>query len=113
MFEGMFDSGGDASPIGVLNNLMETENITLKTDLNMTQIQIAAQLYWFKLIKAPEHRGKTVAELRVLWAEYVMELMVSYKRQGRGEMIKGVTDFSQRLMESFSLMNGGVSPVRK
>lgn len=108
MFEDMFSGGEQGSPIDILNSLLDPANITMKTDLNMTQIQIAAQIYWFKLIKDPTNKDKTVAELKVMWAEYVMQLMVSYKRESRKESIKGVTDMSNKMMETFSLMQGGM-----
>lgn len=91
----------DKSPIDVLLDLLQKENIELKTDLNITQIRILWQMKFYTDLK----RFPKDDPYKLLWnsLEYFMLLMTSLKRERVREIIKGLTDMRESMAEYMSL----------
>lgn len=40
--------GGDTNPMEVVKSLLTSDDIEMKTDLNMTQIRVLVELKWYE-----------------------------------------------------------------
>lgn len=99
---GLLDSlsgGEQPTPIDVLLELLNTENIELKTDLNMTQIKVLFQAKWFTDLLKEENKDKDPYEIFQDCLIYFMQLMTSLKRQRAKEIIEGIKDMREKFMD--------------
>lgn len=89
MFEGvnLMQQGSD-NPTALLLNLLEKENIELKTDLSLQQIKTVVKLRWYLLVL--NNREKNPYELFLELLDYFMVLMCSNDRKSRKEIISGL-----------------------
>lgn len=101
MFENMFNME-EGNSIDILNNLLNNNNITMKTDLNMLQIKELIKIKWFSELHNPKNKEKSGIEILSMVMDYFMELMTSYQRKSRIEIIKGITELKE---EEKSLIN--------
>ena len=104
MFESLLQGNQQKSAVDVLDTLLDPKNITMKTDLNMTQIKILCQLKWYSLLKDPSYKDKSPTELLDLVMTYFLELMVSLKRKSREESIKGIAEMKDKLLDQQLLL---------
>lgn len=95
MFDELIKGEDDQSSVDVLNNLTMPEFINMKTDLQMKAIRKLLEVKYFEL------RLKGIADVEILGElmEYYKELMVSYNRSGRKEIITGIANMRDRYVE--------------
>lgn len=101
--------GSDSNPFDMLTELLNPDNISMKTDLNMTQIRILCKMKWFQLIKDPENKDKEPVEIFNMVLIFFMELMTSLKRKSREEHIqgiKGLSNLNEQFIQQSPLMQG-------
>jgi len=104
---GIFDSmqiGQESSPIDALMELLNKENIELKTDLNITQIKILFQLHFFTNLKKTGNKEKDPYQIFWESIEYFLCLMTSLKRERAKEIIKGLTEMKESYYEQMNLL---------
>lgn len=83
--------GSQASPTDILNNLLDSKDIELKTHLTINQIKGMVKLDWFEAVMNPENAGKDPFELfQQVIHEKMLKYMVSFNRMSRSESIDGV-----------------------
>lgn len=80
--------GNKSNQIDALLELITTNNIEIKTDLNITQIRILTQVKYYKLLE--EYPEKSSMEILSEVVEYYLTLMCSLKRKSRQEVIDGL-----------------------
>lgn len=103
--------GSKKDPMEVLTDLLEKENIELKTHLTIEQIKVLIQLKWHSLIYKKENLDKDPMELLTEVLDYYLQLKVSLNREGRKEIIKGITEVREKFLES-SLIEDRLSPKK-
>lgn len=94
--------------IDVLFQLLDKNNIEMKTDLNISQIKILFQSKFFTEMLKEENKDKDPYTIFQECIEYFLKLMTSLKRESRKEIIKGVSEMKDRLLEQTLLMNSGL-----
>lgn len=102
--DGFTDQQEKPSVIDVLLDLLQKENIELKTDLNISQIEVLWKQYFFTKLLSAENEEKD--PYRILWEslEYFMLLMTSLKRQRSKEIIDGVKNMKPELFEEVNFL---------
>lgn len=89
----------DTNPVDVLSELLNADNIEMKTDLDIGQIKVLMQLKWMAVLKDEDNKNKEPFGLFVdEVVPYVMMLYTSYKRKRSEEIVKGVTEMKEALM---------------
>lgn len=89
----------EKSSIDVLMELLNKENPEIKTELEMSQIKIKVMARWYKNIKTME-----AAEALDDALSYYDVVKMSYKRKREQQIIKGVTELSERFQQEQLMM---------
>lgn len=99
--------GGDSNTaIDVLSNLLNKEDIELKSDLTMQQVKVLLQIKWFKEISKKENLDKSPMEiLQEFIIPYFLALMCSVERKSRKEVIEAIKDMNEKFMQPESILN--------
>lgn len=106
IFEGALPGmGNQGNPIDVLNTLLDKEDIEVKTDLNISQIKVLTQLKWYELLNTPGNLDKEPMEMLNEVVLYYLALMVSLKRKSRQEIIDGISEMKESLLNNEMLFN--------
>lgn len=100
LLDGFAQQEEQKSAIDVLLELLNTENIELKTDLNIHQIQVLWQSFFFSELLKECNKGKDPYE--VYWESlvYFMQLMTSIKRKRAQEIVDGVSKMKEQFLET-------------
>lgn len=108
--------------VDLLNNLLDPKDITMKTDLNMTQIGVLFKIslyYNLKKVlsdlndeKIPKEDKYTVSLAMKDSTNYFMQLMVSLKRLSRKESVDGVSNLQPQMMQTENAI-AGMLPRKK
>lgn len=98
MFEGL-DLGGQKSPIDVLNTLLDSVDIELKTDLSLDQIKVLVIVRWFSELSKEENKEKNPYTILDDVLLYYLKLMCSLDRKSRTEIIEGIKDLKKEFFE--------------
>lgn len=85
MFSSMMTGGDTDNAVSVLKQLLDKENIEMKTDLNINQIRVLTQLKLLHLLKEKDPVTQkdryTAKEALEKTIEHYLMLMVSLRRQ--------------------------------
>ena len=103
MFENLLGNDSQKSSVDVLDSLLNTENIDMKTDLDLGKIKVLCQLKWFSLLKNPFNKTKTAMDLLDETLEYYKVLMCSLDKNRVNDIIKGISDMKQQFIEEMRL----------
>lgn len=100
LLDGFTEQEEQKNAIDVLLELLNKENIELKTDLNIKQIKVLWQSYFFTELFDEDNQDKNPHE--ILWKSllYFMELMTSLKRKRSSEIIEGVSKMKDQFLET-------------
>lgn len=106
MFDNLLNEG-EEKPTGVdvLLKLIENEDSTRISDLEMQQIKIAVIDYWFYQIIELK---KSALEAKHNCINFYMKIKASYKRKGREEIVKGVSEMKDALLQAGLIQRGMV-----
>lgn len=97
MFDNMLGLEQQPSAVDALIKLMESELSERITELEMSQIKILTINKWYFLLKMyPEKKAVEILDETL---KYYQELKVSYKRKGRNDIIKGVTEMRDSMIQ--------------
>lgn len=99
MFEDIL-TDNESTSIDVLIKLLEKQDIETKTELEMAQIKLLTKAKWFALLSDKENKDKTAEELILKTLEYYMEIKTSYQRKRSSEIIKGLSEMKEILLEN-------------
>lgn len=100
--------GGDTNPMEVVKSLLTSDDIEMKTDLNMTQIRVLVELKWYEELKKPENKEKSGLEIfnnKVV--PYLLKLMPSIKRLSRKEIVDIFQKLAGSMIQETNLIKGG------
>lgn len=104
MFSGMMAGADPENAVSVLKQLLNKDDIEMKTDLNINQIKILTQLKLLNLLKEKAADGKdkyTAKEALEMTIEYYLALMVSLRRQSWTQ----ITDAVKAMKPEYSDQN--------
>ena len=97
LFSGMFGGGESSNPVDALKQLLNIEDIELKTDLNIQQVKVLTQLYWFSLIKDPANEKVSTQELVQQTMLYYMKLSCSIDRKREKAIVDALSKMNPEL----------------
>lgn len=105
---GFLDSLGSGedkkSAIDVLMELLNKENIEMKTDLNISQIKVLWQSYFFTELLKEENMEEDPFKIFQESLVYFMQLMTSIKRKRAEEIIQGVSKMREEFLQEMTLI---------
>jgi len=109
MFENIFgQDDSQKTPIDILQSLISSDDIDMKTDLNINQIKILCKIKWVTLneieSRKPFDQRRDPYELFSEVIEYFKALMCSNRRLGRKEIIDAIKEMKRELLEPQSIM---------
>lgn len=93
----------------VLGFLLNSEDINLKTDLNIVRIKNLMQIRWFSLVMNIEDKRTPIEKLDDV-IEYYKELLASDNRKSRIETIDGLKHIQE---EQQPMLTNFVSELKK
>lgn len=94
----MFDLQSEqAGPFEVLRDLLNEKNIPQKSQLNMKQIKAHIRAKY--LLERLNPNNKTPIEAINKTLDYHLSLMCSYKRESRKEIVKSISEMSEKFFQ--------------
>lgn len=103
LFDNIMPQEQQGSSIDILKDLLNPENIEMKTDLTLRKIQALVQVrYW---LTCRVNKDITPEENLSDCLSYYLQLLVSYNRQSREESIKGISEMKDALLNNELIMS--------
>lgn len=97
MFDNLMQEDLKQTGVDALLKLIDHKDVDRITDYEMAQIRVLTIAKWHYYLQTyPE---KKAIEILNMTLDYYKELKVSYKRKGRQEIVKGVSEMKEALLE--------------
>jgi hypothetical protein len=102
--------GGNNSAISILKDLLDQDNIVIKSQVTMKQIRSLLRVKWESERQKPEN--KTKRPIQIIQDEivpYYLALKCSYLRKSRSELLDALKQLNEKFIEKEQGMLPGVN----
>ena len=90
--------GNNESAITILQKLLESDDVELKTDINNKAIWTLARVKWYSERQKKENINKSGMEiLSDIVIPYILKLKISNNRKSRTEIVQAITNLNKDL----------------